>query len=50
MQVPEKVLPTEPKNDSSPAKDSDDVQGEITYPDGKVKWLLLFLYSSVSYY
>lgn len=39
-QVPEKVLPTEPKNDSSPAKDSDDVQGEITYPDGKVERIL----------
>ncbi|XP_040282178.1 centromere protein J [Bufo bufo] len=39
-QVPEKVLPTEPKNDSSSVKDNDDVQGEITYPDGKVERIL----------
>ncbi|XP_077154442.1 centrosomal P4.1-associated protein [Ranitomeya variabilis] len=39
-QVPDKVLPTEPKNDNSPVKDNDDVQGEITYPDGKVERIL----------
>ncbi|XP_069825890.1 centromere protein J [Dendropsophus ebraccatus] len=39
-QVPDKVQPTEPKNDNSPVKDNDDVQGEITYPDGKMERIL----------
>ncbi|KAM3935685.1 centrosomal P4.1-associated protein [Leptodactylus fuscus] len=39
-QVPDKVLSTEPKNDSAPVKDNDYVQGEITYPDGKVERIL----------
>ncbi|XP_056417663.1 centromere protein J [Hyla sarda] len=39
-QVSDKVLHTEPKNDSSSVKDNDHVQGEITYPDGKVERIL----------
>ncbi|KAM4043965.1 centrosomal P4.1-associated protein isoform 1-T2 [Anomaloglossus baeobatrachus] len=39
-QVPDKVLSTEPKIDASLVKDNDDVQGEITYPDGKVERIL----------
>ncbi|KAG8542003.1 hypothetical protein GDO81_027705 [Engystomops pustulosus] len=40
QQVPDRVIPTEPKNDGSPVKDSDSIQGEIAYPDGKVERIL----------
>ncbi|XP_018410175.1 PREDICTED: centromere protein J [Nanorana parkeri] len=39
-QVSEKVLPTEMKSESFPVKESDDVQGEVSYPDGKVERIL----------
>lgn len=36
----DKLLPTEMKNESFPVKGSDDVQGEVSYPDGKVERIL----------
>ncbi|XP_063807689.1 centromere protein J [Pseudophryne corroboree] len=38
--VSDKALPTERRNESSPVKENDDVQGEITYPDGKTERIL----------
>ncbi|KAM5180135.1 centrosomal P4.1-associated protein isoform 1-T2 [Mantella aurantiaca] len=39
-QVSDKVLPTEMKTESFTMKESDDVQGEVSYPDGKVERIL----------
>ncbi|XP_040196492.1 centromere protein J isoform X2 [Rana temporaria] len=36
----DKLLPTEMKSESFPVKESDDVQGEVSYPDGKVERIL----------
>ncbi|XP_075054985.1 centrosomal P4.1-associated protein [Mixophyes fleayi] len=36
----DKVLPTEQKNENTPVKENDAVQGEITYPDGKTEQIL----------
>ncbi|XP_072261364.1 centrosomal P4.1-associated protein [Pyxicephalus adspersus] len=39
-QVSDKVPPTTAKNESLPGKETDDVQGEVSYPDGKVERIL----------
>nr|DBA32679.1 TPA: hypothetical protein GDO54_000452 [Pyxicephalus adspersus] len=38
--VSDKVPPTTAKNESLPGKETDDVQGEVSYPDGKVERIL----------
>lgn len=39
-QVSDKMVPTDLKSESFPVKESDDVQGEVSYPDGKVERIL----------